>query len=71
MAVRAVAAALALSSPPSELAFITNVQIGLSQGRMRNTTKTSQPYNSAFISLGKISAEKKIRQLNLSPTILE
>ncbi len=32
---RAVAAALELRSPPSELGFITGVQMGISQGRMR------------------------------------
>jgi len=32
---RAMAAALELRQPPSELAFITNIQIGVSRGRMR------------------------------------
>jgi predicted ATPase/class 3 adenylate cyclase len=33
--VRAIAAALELRRPPAELAFITNIQIGISRGRMR------------------------------------
>ena len=41
-AARAVAAALQLQTPPPELGYITNVQIGLSQGQMR-----AGPYGSS------------------------